>query len=105
MWPFKKKEVAPAQQNYRMELVERLERWRAVGEEFEYLGRRMVVSGHYRVAGGYPFNPYVEPCIHADYADNNGVIRTVFFSAAESQALMRAQPNTRINPTHEVGSG
>lgn len=90
MWPFKKKEVQP---NSREELIKRLERWRAVGEEFEYLGRRMVVCGHYRVAGGYRIGLYFQPCICASYADNNGVIRFMSFSTAESQALMRAQPN------------
>ncbi len=95
MWPFKKKEIQPDPYD---ELIERLKRWRAVGEEFEYLGRRMIVCGHYRVGGGYPFELYIQPCIIADYADNNGVIRHASFSAAESQALMQAQPNTQVQP-------
>lgn len=93
MWPFKKKEAKPAAPDYRMTLIHQLEEWRAIGQEFEYLGRRMIVCGHYSIDGGYPMGLYMSPRLRADYADDHGVIHTIAFSAAESAALMGAQPN------------
>ena len=95
MWPFKKKDAKPAEPDCRTALIQQLESWRAIGQEFEYLGRRMIVSRHYSIAGGYPMGLYLQPGISADYADDIGVIHSVSFSAAESMALMAAQPNTR----------
>ena len=95
MWPFKKKEAKPVEPNYRLAMIEKMQEWRSVGEEFEYLGRRMIVAGHWRIGvHGFPGGLCVEPCLRADYADNNGVIHSVSFSNAEIEALMRAQPNT-----------
>lgn len=92
MWPFKKKDAKP-EPDLRTALIQRLESWRAIGQEFEYLGRRMIVSRHYSIAGCYPMGLYPQPGISAYYADDIGVIHSVSFSAAESMALMAAQPN------------
>lgn len=96
MWPFKKKEAKPVEPNHRIVMIARLAQWRAIGDEFEYLGRRMVVSAHWRISGGYPFGLFMEPCLQADYADNNGVIHNVSFGVAESEALMNKQPNNQV---------
>jgi hypothetical protein len=95
MWPFKKKkEAKPVEPNFRLAMIKKMQEWRSVGEEFEYLGRRMIVAGHWRIGvHGFPGVLCVEPCLSADYADNNGVIHSVSFSNAEIEALMRAQPN------------
>lgn len=104
MWPFKKKEKKPAEPDPNMAMIQQFEAWRGVGGKFDYLGRRMVVTGHYEVSGGYPFGLYLRPCLHADYADDNGVIRHATFSARETLALIDAQPNSQDNPRPEGAS-
>lgn len=95
MWPFRKKDAKPAAPDHGLVLAQQLEAWRPIGQEFQYLGRRMIVSGHYSIGGGYPMGFYIKPGIRADYADDMGVIHAISFSAAESAALMHAQPNDK----------
>ena len=104
MWPFKKKDAKPAVPDHRMALIQQLEAWREIGQEFEYLGRRMIVSGHYSIGGGYPMGLYMNPGIRADYADDMGVIHAISFSAAESVALMTAQPNAAVSGSRRLSS-
>lgn len=88
MWPFKKKaeEKTPA-----VDHIGALQNWRPIGSSFTYLGRRMVVCGHYRIEYGGGMTPMrVVPCLQADYADDHGVIRHIEFSHAEAVALMGA---------------
>ena len=92
MWPFKTKQKEKLEPSLTAQTIMRLEDWRAVGDEFTYMGRTMIVSGHYRVLQG--IGMHLSPGITADYADDLGVIRNIQFSAAESVALMNKQPNT-----------
>lgn len=97
MWSFKKK-VEAIEQNPNMEMINQLVAWRAIGAEFTYLGRRMIVSGHFRVGGGFPLPMFVAPGLSADYADDHGVIHSIRFSSGESTAIMEQQPNAGGKP-------
>lgn len=70
-----------------------LQAWRAIGEEFDYLGRRMVVIKHYSV-DMKPNPPFagirLVPEIHARYADDNGKVHDLVLSESEVMALARA---------------
>jgi hypothetical protein len=97
MWPFTtNKQIAPEapplwKQNEAM--AERFRAWRPIGSEFEYLGRKMVVTGHTRIeAAGFAI--FVIPCLKADYADDLGKIHSLEFSGAEVIAMMG--PNAEI---------
>ncbi len=94
MWPFTRKtdpeEKKPSQWEEAQRCADELRAWRAVGQPFEYLGRRMIVVAHSRIE----FHPGISlpaptllPGIKARYADDSGVVHTIDFSEAESRAL------------------
>lgn len=59
----------------------------SIGQEFSYLGRTCVVTGHSVYNGDY-----WSPKLCCDYADNLGVIRHIYFTPDEALALaQRAQ--------------
>jgi hypothetical protein len=87
MWPFKKKVAVEAAPSVNTSFIKQLRDWRGVGDEFTYLGRRMVVTGHFSISGGYPVT-YIRPGFIANYVDDTGVIRQIHFGAEESRALM-----------------
>lgn len=115
MWPFKKKQEktyaeieaefqankTPEQldQDRALAYIHRLAYWRDIGDEFEYLGRRMVVVKHHRVdtSSGVrsPFVVTRVPELHARYADDHGVFHDLVLSAHEALALIeRESPAT-----------
>lgn len=109
MWPFREKIVKKSNEvkqekqekqdkewEEQAKLVKQLHAWRKIGEEFQFLGRRMIVSRHHDIKGIYPAYIYLDPGISAYYADEMGVIRLIRFNAAESAAIMRSQPNTAV---------
>lgn len=106
MWPFREKRVKKSNQVEEDQadklpaLVKELQAWRQIGKEFHFLGRRMVVSGHYTVQCTFPPHIYIVPGIRAYYADEMGVIRKISFNAAESAAIMYSQLN--IEQKHEL---
>ena len=89
IWPFKKKHESF---DIHELIVQQLEAWRPIGGQFEYLGRRMIVAGHSRLVFSPMHSAYRRPQLRADYADDHGVIHSIAFSAAESVAIMAAQP-------------
>lgn len=80
MWSFKKKQMG---KDPTVERFEKLERFRKVGETFNYLGRTCIVTNH---SVPTPWGP--EPRLCFDYCDNAGVIHHLVFSVAELPALM-----------------
>lgn len=82
--------AAPAKKSAKVELAEQLRAWRPIGATFEYLGRTCVVTSHWHLEGWGECGLRSVVGITADYADDNGVIRSVQFSAAESRALMES---------------
>lgn len=90
-------------------LIEILRSWRDVGQEFEYLGRRMVVVSH-SVLDTWPDYPfprlYIKPELKARYADNRGEIHTLIFSEAEAMMLASGTalpPNVGVEPRSAAG--
>ena len=100
MWPFKKKQKEP---DWKAEAFDSLQAWRAIGDEFSYLGKTMIVSAHHEIIPFYPA-PIIRPCIKADYVDDCGVLHNVTFSWQECLALMRKQPNAAVKPRSEAES-
>lgn len=92
MWPFKRKQTeepqGPTKYEKALARVEVLRRWRAVGEEFEYLGRRMVVVSHSRLEVWVDAELNLVPEVRARYADDRGQIHELVLSEAEVLALM-----------------
>ena len=93
-WPFEKKVDPKERGQSQWELDEAriaaLKAWRQVGQEFEYLGRRMVVAKHYSL----DFTPSLHfpsmrlvPEVHCRYADDFGKVHTMVLSEAEALAL------------------
>lgn len=106
MWPFSKKQE-PEQQTEPLATaadaaIAVLKDWRGVGDEFDYLGRTMRVTAHHRISC-FGWSICKIPCIQAEYADNDGVIRQAMFSVPECEALIAQQPNTRSVPPKAVG--
>jgi hypothetical protein len=98
MWPFKTKSpaggyvaaeipgTALSTWSADKERADALRAWREVGQEFEYLGRRMVVAAHERIEY-HGLNIRFVPELKARYTDNNGMVHTLVFSEAEALAL------------------
>jgi len=81
-----KKSAAPVTPNIvRVDGVEQLRRFRDIGDEFNYLGVRMVVTRIHdlRMHGIHM------PILHADYVDNSGCIRHAEFHLRELPALIK----------------
>lgn len=93
MWrPFanKTKEIFPSEWELTEARVHALRQWRDVGQEFEYLGRRMVVIKHSRIdmwPGLHFPELHLVPEIHARYADDRGEVHTLVMSELEALAL------------------
>ena len=68
--------------------IDTLRKWREIGQEFDYLGRRMVVASHIYVSV-YEDDGAVTPRLTARYVDNSGVFHELTFSTPESLALAR----------------
>ena len=107
MWPFKTKAhavggfVEPAKSKWELDQsrVEALRSWRDVGQEFEYLGRRMVVVGHSRIEFAH-MSMWLVPEVRARYADDKGQVHELALSESEALALARSselRPNDRAN--------
>ena len=103
-WPFAKKaevqQKGPSEWERAEARVAALRAWRDVGQEFEYLGRRMVVVKHSRMETwpGLHFPTlHLVPELNARYADDHGELHTLVMSEAEALALMHSlQPNARL---------
>ena len=101
-WPFAKKpevkQEGPSELEQAEARVSVLRAWCDVGQEFEYLGRRMMVVKHSRLdmAPGIYF-PLLRlvPELHARYADDHGQLHTLVLSESEALALAARplQPN------------
>ena len=113
MWPFSRKAEPKDQGPSQLELdaarIAVLRAWREVGQEFEYLGRRMVVTRHYKLdlTPGLHFPSLrLVPEVHARYADDHGEVHSLVLSEAEALALAMARsltPNVGANRTAEGG--
>lgn len=96
MWPFSclfriNPEENNETQDFNHQFIQELTEWRKLGESFEYLGRIMVVTAHYKtdiiIVSRFP-EIRMKPSIHANYADDLGVIHSITFNVQESLALM-----------------
>jgi hypothetical protein len=105
MWPFKSKtaptevENVPSKWAMEQSRIQALRAWRDVGQEFEYLGRRMVVVAHSRVEFSGVM-VWLVPEVRARYADNAGKVHELTFCESEALALARLsdlQPNARLS--------
>jgi hypothetical protein len=105
-WPFAKKqktEEAPEEKSpTRFERdwasIQLLRRWRDIGQEFEYLGRRMTVASHSRleikmVTGDLFADIRAIPELRARYVDDHGVVRTLDLGELEALTLARHSLN------------
>ena len=112
MWPFKSEEVhevAEKEQPVDYPAIEykrmaEIKEWRDIGEEFNYLGTKCLMTHHhcfetrYRLCFPYPI-PYLLKCaqIKADYVDNYGQIRSVSFGYGELGNLIKQnEPNAEL---------
>ena len=94
MWPFTKKvpvDTGPTAQDFRNGAIAELRKWRPIGTEIRYLGRTLVVTGHWKDSLS-PYHWARLPKLCADYADDHGVLHSIEFEMAEALALMAAQP-------------
>lgn len=100
MWPFKTKpgqhsDGAPSKWELDQSRVSALQAWRDVGQEFEYLGRLMIVIGHSRIESS-GLMMWLVPEVRARYADDKGQIHELRLSEYEVLAMTRSsdlQPN------------
>ena len=71
MWPFKKKEAKPVEPNYQLAMIEKMQEWRSVGEEFEYLAVRVKDRGQEPALGRHrQAAQFVGLAAHAPHAFN-----------------------------------
>jgi len=89
-WPifniFNRKDKEP-KIDYKKLNYERLQEFRKVGEEFNYLGVEMIVTGHsYFVSGEIGFHDW--PSLCADYANKRGEIKHITFGMDELTGLI-----------------
>jgi len=67
-----------------LEKIDQLKAFRGIGETFDFMGRRLIVMGHYeRLPIGHAF-----PCLKCAYVDDTGRIRRISFSNLELPALV-----------------
>ena len=83
MWPFTKTEP---RENGTLEAVNKLKAFRDVGETFQYLGRKCVVTGHVEMM---PWG--FVPLLKFDYCDKNGVLHNRSAMLSEIPALEQNQ--------------
>lgn len=94
MWPFMKKppiDTGPTLQDFRNAAIGELQAWRPIGSELRYLGRTMIVTGHWQDEMSL-YHWTRLPKLRADYADDHGVLHSIAFEMVEARALMAAQP-------------
>ena len=92
MWPFKRKILAEQTQNLSeicKQRVAEIRAWRDIGQEFEYLGRKMVVISHSRLAEIGGFMLVHVPELRVRYADDTGKIHEMVMRESEALALAR----------------
>lgn len=96
MWPFSKKEEP--KEDRTQAYIDELRAFRDVGDTFNYLGRRCVVTGHYE------FNLHlgIIPVLKFDYADKHGVIHSMSASIRELPALVNQQNHKKPAPGARV---
>lgn len=95
MWPFKKSaESQPAKPDSMHEAIEALRSFRDIGQSFNYLGRKCIVTSHWDLD---PFLGAVAT-LRADYVDDHGVLHQVSFLRRELKAL-RAENCASGGPT------
>ena len=113
-WPFSWK-YKQNERNWRLveARIEVLRRWRDVGQQFDYLGRRMVVLRHHRIEiidmwGVQELCLVPELCVR--YNDDHGRLHTLVLSEEEALAVaMRQLPSgaldDKIGGSVECGGG
>lgn len=106
MWPFKKKEVVeskPTIDPQATEYARMLEiiAWRDIGDEFNYLGVKCLLTHYSQVKTRYLFvdlfptpYPFMLAVIEADYVDNNGQLRVICFDYSELGNLIKQNEPT-----------
>ena len=91
MWPFKKLgpvDAEPTIQDLRNEMIAKLQARFPIGSEFRYLGRTLIVTGHWEDSVNlYHFHLARLPKLRADYADDHGVLHSITLDAVEAIAL------------------
>jgi hypothetical protein len=87
MRPFKKSLLDTSLEDGIAELM----KFRRMGESFNYLGRRMIVTGHCEWMPGMATIYYI-PCLKADYADDLGILHSASFRLWELPALRNENP-------------
>lgn len=72
--------------------VQALREFRDLGETFNYLGRTMIVTGH------WDDHPEIRPwaVLKCDYADDSGVIRKIEFGPSELPGLIAQQSGENL---------
>lgn len=89
MWPFKTRKNEK-QRDYNQNLIDELREFRGMGETFNYLGRTLIVTAHTELIPGV-CGIAILPCLQCDYANENGDIKRIRFSAKELPGLIKQQ--------------
>lgn len=87
MWPFTRKQK-DEQPNHKEAAVMRLRAFRGVGEEFDYMGVRMVVRSHTDCHVTH-LGVSCWPSLQCDYVDQLGRIQKAAFTPADLPGLRR----------------
>lgn len=87
MWPFTRKQN-DEQPSYMEAAAMRLRAFREIGEEFDYMGVRMVVRDH-TACQVTPTGIHCWPSLQCDYVDQLGRIQTATFSPSDLPGLRR----------------
>ena len=89
MW-FKREKEEPVY-DWELAAIEELRSFRELGETFNYLGRVIVVTGHYT----YSVSEYhcsLTPKLCGDYVDERGIIHKISFDFQELGGLKKQNP-------------
>jgi len=100
MWPFKSKEAKELEidrQAIEYDRIDEIKAWRDIGEEFNYMGVKCLITHHYEFETRYHFYgmappmpyPFKKAAIKAHYVDNQGKIHAVSFSYSEFGNLVK----------------
>lgn len=84
MW-FSKK---PRKKSWEEETEEKLKAFRDIGETFNYLGRKCIVTAY-----SYFYGMGICPTLVCDYVDEAGIIRQITFGVTELPGLINQNPS------------
>jgi hypothetical protein len=89
MW-FKRKKEEPVH-DWKPDAIKELRAFRDLGETFNYLGREVVVTGHFTHFMAM-YHCSLIPQLRGDYADECGIIHNITFEFKELGGIKKQNP-------------